>query len=122
MDQPEGFIVPSKEDLVCKLKRYLYGLKQSPIQCYKRFDSFMLAHDFKRSQYDSCIYIKSVNGSSIYLLYANDFLTPTKSQKEINTLKAQLSSEFGIKDLGAAKKLLGMKITRDINSGLLFLS
>jgi hypothetical protein len=27
MDQPEGFIVPGKEDLVCKLKRSLYGLK-----------------------------------------------------------------------------------------------
>jgi hypothetical protein len=32
MDQPEGFIVPGKEDLVCKLKRSLYGLKQSPRQ------------------------------------------------------------------------------------------
>jgi hypothetical protein len=27
MDQPEGFIVPCKEDLVCKLKRSLYGFK-----------------------------------------------------------------------------------------------
>ena len=32
MDQPEGFIVPSKEKFVCKLKRSLYGLKQSPRQ------------------------------------------------------------------------------------------
>jgi hypothetical protein len=27
LDQPEGFIVSGKEDLVCKLKRSLYGLK-----------------------------------------------------------------------------------------------
>ncbi|KAK1683692.1 hypothetical protein QYE76_044540 [Lolium multiflorum] len=27
MDQPEGFVVPGKKDLVCKLKRSLYGLK-----------------------------------------------------------------------------------------------
>ena len=66
MDQPEGFIVPGKEKYVCKLKRSLYGLKQSPRQWNKRFDSFMLSHSFKRSKYDSCVYIKHVNGSPIY--------------------------------------------------------
>jgi hypothetical protein len=123
MDQPEGFIMHGKEDLVCKLKKSLYGLKQSPRQWYKRFDSFMLAHGFKRSQYDSCVYIKFVNGSPIYsLLYVDDMLIAAKSKKEITTLKAQLSSAFEMKDLGAAKKILGMKIKRDRKSGLLFLS
>jgi hypothetical protein len=123
MDQPEGFIVSGKEDLVCKLKRSLYGLKQYPRQWYKRFDSFMLAHEFKRSQFDSCVYIKFVNGSPIYLLlYVDDMLIATKSKKEITTLKARLSSEFEMKDLGAAKKILGMEIIRDGKSGLLFLS
>ena len=41
MQQPEGFKVKSKEDLVCKLKKSLYGLKQAPRQWYKRFDVFM---------------------------------------------------------------------------------
>uniref|UniRef100_J3LVX0 Uncharacterized protein n=1 Tax=Oryza brachyantha TaxID=4533 RepID=J3LVX0_ORYBR len=35
MDEPEGFIVPGKKDYACKLKRSLYGLKQSPRQWYK---------------------------------------------------------------------------------------
>jgi hypothetical protein len=123
MDQPEGFIVAGKEDLVCKLKRSFYGFKHSPRQWYKRFDSFMLAHDFKRSQYVSCVYIKFVNGSPIYLLlYVDDMLIANKSKEEITTLKAQLSSEFEMKDLGAAKKILGMEITRDRKSCLLFLS
>jgi hypothetical protein len=123
MDQPEGFIVPGKEDLVCKLKRSIYGLKQSPRQWYKRFDSFMLAHGFKGSQYDSCFYIKFVNGSPIYLLlYVDDMLIAAKGKKEITTLKARLSSEFEMKDLGAAKKILGIEITRDRKPGLLFLS
>jgi hypothetical protein len=49
MDQPKGFIVSSRENLVCKLKRSHYGRKQSTGHLYKRFDSFMIAHDFKRS-------------------------------------------------------------------------
>uniref|UniRef100_A0A8R7RAQ8 Reverse transcriptase Ty1/copia-type domain-containing protein n=1 Tax=Triticum urartu TaxID=4572 RepID=A0A8R7RAQ8_TRIUA len=122
MDQPEGFIVPGKEKIVCKLKKSLHGLKQSPRLWYKRFDSFMIAHGFKRSAYDSCVYIKFVDGSTIYLLlYVDDMLIAAKGKKEITT-KAQLSSEFEMKDLGAAKKILGMEITRDRNSGLLFLS
>ena len=123
MDQPEGFIVPGKENFVCKLKRYLYGSKQSPHQWNKRFDSFMLSHGFKRSDYDSCVYIKLVDGSHIYLLlYVDDMLISTKSREQITALKKLLNSEFDMKDLGAAKKILDMEITRDRNSGLLFLS
>ena len=115
--------MPGKEDFVCRLKKSLYGLKQSPRQWYKRFDSFMLSNGFERSQYDSCVYIKFVDGSPIYLLlYVDDMLIAAKSKKEITTLKAQLSSEFEMKDLGAAKKILGMEIKRDRNSRLLFLS
>jgi hypothetical protein len=56
MDQPECFVVPCKEYLVCKLKMSLYGLNQYPRKWYKRFDSIMLARGFKRSQYDICFY------------------------------------------------------------------
>jgi hypothetical protein len=37
-------------------------------------------------------------------------------------MKAQLSSKFEMKDLGPAKKILGMEITRDGKFALLFLS
>jgi hypothetical protein len=49
MDQPKGFAVPGKEDYVCRMKKSLYGLKQSPRQWYKRFDSFMISNGFQRS-------------------------------------------------------------------------
>jgi hypothetical protein len=83
----------------------------------------MLAHYFKRSQYGSCVYIKFVNRSPIYLiLYVYDILITAKSKKEITSLKAHLSSEFQMKDLGVAKNILGMEIIRDGNSGLIFIS
>lgn len=49
MEQPEGFEVEGKEHMVCKLKKSLYGLKQAPRQWYKKFDSFMVGHGYKRT-------------------------------------------------------------------------
>ena len=124
MKQPEGFVVQGKEDHVCLLKKSLYGLKQSPRQWYKRFDSFMLGHGYSRSDYDSCVYHKKfLDGSFVYLLlYVDDMLIASKSISEINKLKAQLSNEFEMKDLGVAKKILGMEIHRDRSVGKLYLS
>src|ERR1044072_3617706 len=40
----------------------------------------------------------------------------------VNDLKAQLSREFDMKDLGKAKKILGMKILRDRRAKKLWMS
>ena len=49
-------------------------------------------------------------------------LITTKSMVEVNKLKSLLSKEFDMKDLGAAKKILGMEIHKDRASGRLWLS
>ena len=124
MTQPDGFQVPGKEDYVCKLKKSLYGLKQSPRQWYKRFDSFMIEIGYNRSPYDCCVYHNKLkNGSYIYLvLYVDDMLIASKDKSDIQKLKGLLSAEFEMKDLGAAKKILGMEIYRDRSQNKLFVS
>ena len=52
MKHPEGFISKGKDELVCKLKKSLYGLKQSPRMWYQKFDSYIQDLGFKRSQVD----------------------------------------------------------------------
>ncbi|KAG8503054.1 hypothetical protein CXB51_000810 [Gossypium anomalum] len=92
MTQPEGYKDAGGRNWVCKLNKSLYGLKQSP---------------------RSFIYL---------LLYVDDMLIASKSQKEIDKLKAQLNEEFEMKDLGEAKKILGMEISRDRQRGKLCLN
>ena len=107
MEQPEGYVVSSKEDHVCLLKKSLYGLKQSPRQWYLKFDSFMTKHAYKRCNYDCCVYYRDIgDGKMIYLIfYVDDMLIACHNIYEISHLKGLLSSEFNMKDLGAARKL-----------------
>ena len=63
-------------------------------------------------------YNKLPGGEYIYLLlYVNDMFIASKSRSAINKLKKDLSSKFEIKNLGEAKKVLGMEIERDRRSG-----
>ncbi|KAH9657298.1 Integrase catalytic domain-containing protein [Citrus sinensis] len=103
MEQPKGFIQNGLEDRVCLLKKSLYGLKQSPRQGYLKFDQFMMAHGYFRSQYNNCVYCKLLpSRNGIYLLfYIDDILIACKHREKIEKLKSELRSEFEMKDLGS---------------------
>jgi len=59
-------------------------------------------------------YNKLPSGEYIYLLlYVGDMLIASNSRYAIDKLKKNLSFEFKMKDLGEAKKVLGMEIQRD---------
>ncbi|KAH9753759.1 hypothetical protein KPL71_015193 [Citrus sinensis] len=107
MIQPCGFKVAGKENHVCRLIKSLYGLKQSPMQWYKRFDQFIQGQKFTRSEHDHCVYFRRLlNGAFIYLLlYVDDILIASKNKDEIERLKNQLASEFEMKDLAPHFKL-----------------
>jgi ATP-binding cassette subfamily B (MDR/TAP) protein 1 len=123
MVQPEGFRIAGKEDLVCKLGKSLYGLKQAPRQWYLKFDDFMMRNGYTRCVMDHCCYVKHFKGSYIILLlYVDDMLIAGSNMVEINKLKRQMSEEFEMKDLGEAKQILGMSISRDRSDGNLKLS
>ncbi|KAH9782190.1 Integrase catalytic domain-containing protein [Citrus sinensis] len=124
MVQPEGYVDPEKPAHVCLLKKSLYGLKQSPRQWYLRFDEFITSNGFKRCSFDCCVYYKLLETHYyIYLLlYVDDMLITCKIKDEIEALKELLSSEFDMKDLGHAKKILGMDIKRNRKEGTMFLS
>lgn len=56
------------------------------------------------------------------LLYVDDILIAGKHLSDIEKIKNLLMGEFEIKDLGSAKRILGIDIIRDKADGTLFLS
>ncbi len=59
MYQPAGYIQPGKEKMVCNLKKWLYGLKQSPRCWNKTFKEYMESVGFKQSSADPYIFMKT---------------------------------------------------------------
>ena len=83
----------------------------------------MCKSGFHRSEKDKCCYLKKYTNSYVFLLmYVDGILMTESSMREINHLKASLSSIFEMKDLGAAKQILGMRISPYRSAGTLNLS
>jgi hypothetical protein len=76
---------------------------------------FMIEQGYSRCHSDHCVYFKRLqNGIYIILLFFIDsMLVAGSNMKDINVLKRKLANSFSMKDLGAAKKILGMIIKRD---------
>jgi hypothetical protein len=102
--------VKGKKELICKLKKCLYGLKQSPRLWYQKFDTYMLGLGFTRSKEDHRVYFKLIGDHLIYLvLFVDDMLLIGNNKDIIQDVKTKLD----IKDLGATNFILGMEIKRD---------
>jgi len=56
----QDFAVKGKKELICNLKKSLYGLKQLPRIQYKKFDTFIRGLGFTRSKADHCVYFKLI--------------------------------------------------------------
>ena len=76
MEDLEGFKVKGKENMVCKLKKSLYGLKQAPRQWYKKFDSFMMSQEYKKTFAYPCVYVWRFPDDKfiILLIYVDDMM------------------------------------------------
>lgn len=114
MCQPEGFITKGNENKVCLLTKAIYGLKQSSRAWYQKVNEVLVKLGFKKSNYESCIFIKRKNNSLVIVaLYVDDFIVLSNDKKETDFLKKHLTSNFEIKDLGEIKLCLGMRIRKE---------
>ena len=113
-----------KANLVCKLKKSFYSLKQAPREWYHKFHSFMLSQGYKRSDTNHCLYMKKAKANSllILILYVDDMILARTKIDEIATLKSKLNENFDMKDLGDVDHILGMCIVQNRDKKVIFLS
>lgn len=110
MEQPIGFDDGSKR--VCKLKKSLYGLKQSSRCCNEKFSTFIKLFGFKQCKLDPCVYIGKLNGAlTIKAIHVDDGLIVGESLAEIKSVIKYLCEKFEIKEM-AAGCFLGLEIQK----------
>ncbi|KAL0641591.1 hypothetical protein Bca4012_103035 [Brassica carinata] len=98
---------------VLRLKKAIYGLKQSPRAWYNKLSTTLNGRGFKKSELDHTFFTLTTSSGMIALLVYVDDIIITGSDKEgIIATKEFLKSMFEIKDLGEMKYFLGIEICR----------
>ncbi|KAL6351159.1 hypothetical protein AAG906_031745 [Vitis piasezkii] len=100
MVQPENFVSEDSKNMVCKLTKSIYGLKQASRQWYFKFHQIIVSYGFEANLMD-----ESTNDVGI-----------------LHDTKRFLSKHFEMKDLGDASFVLGIQIHQDRSRGILGLS
>lgn len=106
MEQPEGF--SEENGKVCRLKRSLYGLKQSPRQWNKKFTQFLQDMDLQTSQNDGCIFYRN-DRTLIVAIYVDDGLILASNENDIVEVMTALEDRFEVHSVKATT-FLGFQI------------
>ncbi len=112
MAVPEGLKSKTTSGKLCKLRKSLYGLKQSTRQWYAKMHQFLVNElEFKSSPNDPCLYTRHKSSSILLIaLYVDDILIAGSMKAEVQSIKNRLAARFEMKDLGIARVILGIQI------------
>ena len=101
MKIPDGYKLPeakSKSIYSLKLRRSLYGLKQSERMWCNRLSKYLVKEGYENNLICPCVFIKkSVKGFAILAVYVDDinlFGTPEEIYETINYLKKEFLKNF----------------------------
>ena len=114
ISQPEGFVAKGFEDYVCKLKRSIYGLKQSARCWNAELDKKLKNMGFNQCKSDPCIYIKETKeGYCVIAVYVDDLIVGGENEKNITLTKKEISNKFEVTDMGPLHYFLGVKVVQN---------
>ena len=95
---------------MCRLKRALYGLKQSPRAWYTRIDNYFTRLGFTKSEADVNLYHIVVHGKLLIILHYVDDLIVAGDAQLITSCKQYLARYFEMKDMELLHYFLGFEI------------
>ncbi|GKB23298.1 retrovirus-related pol polyprotein from transposon TNT 1-94 [Tanacetum coccineum] len=99
---------------VCRLKKSLYGLKQTNRQRFEKLTTFLKTHGFKQSYVDTSLFtLQTANTFLNLFVYVDDILVAGNDRSLIDHLKTSLNAKFSIKDLGPLHYYLGIEFLRN---------
>lgn len=122
MEQPEGFVTDAGK--VCCLCKAIYGLKQAGRTWFLTLRACLEDLGFVcRESGDVSIFVSRQRGGALIILvvYVDDLTLMGNDLTLIQQTKEALKERFKLKDLGELKHYLGIRVTRDRGSKLIYL-
>ena len=111
MEVPEGLTVPMENNYVCKLRKTIYGLRQSSREWNELLNEYLLEFGLQRSQSDPCLYFSFAGSITLIVtVYVDDLLVWATTEERRDDFKFNIAQRFKMKDLGEASWILGMRI------------
>jgi len=111
IEQPPGYVDQTHLNLVCRLKKTLYGLKQSPRAWLDKIGQYLVTSGFQTSNVDISLYVKKTDhGIIVIVIYVDDLIITGNNDANIFDLKKLLKQKFGLKDLGELCYFLGIEV------------
>ncbi|KAG7583636.1 Ribonuclease H-like superfamily [Arabidopsis suecica] len=113
MTPPPGLENLVASGKVLRLRKAIYGLKQSPRAWYHKLSSTLKANGFKKSESDHTLFtLQNDQGIVVVLIYVDDLIISGSNKEGIKSIKTSLHNAFDIKDLGVLKYFLGIEVCR----------
>eukprot|EP00752_Nemacystus_decipiens_P002765 g2583.t1 len=96
---------------VLKLRKSLYGLRQSPRNWNHTFARAIESIGFKSIYSDPCVYVYGSGNEYVVLsIYVDDVLLLGVDPSVVKNIREQLMNKFSMTNLGSASLVLGMEI------------
>ncbi|KAE9592424.1 putative RNA-directed DNA polymerase [Lupinus albus] len=112
MVPPPGLSLP-QPNLVCKLHKSLYGLKQASREWHTTLSAKLISLGYSHSQADQALFTKGTPTSfTAILVYVDDLVLIGNNLVELKHVKHVLHQCFRIKDLGPLRYFLGLEISK----------